>query len=170
MALSRANLLLPLLACPAVVVLAVSLEDVNASECLASAAAVRQEYPGAWPSWTLQAAAHRGVKCWFPATRENRSHRIEAAPRRYAVARARIPPDARDNAADDGASAPADEMSELGWSFHSRTARIGATTLRDDDPDADSSFDDRFAAVFERNSLSRPSTLQYMMVVSGNLP
>jgi hypothetical protein len=169
MALSRANLLLLVLPCPAILVLTASLEDVNASQCLASAAAVREEYPGAWPSWTMQAANHKGVKCWFPATREDRSHRIDAAPRKYAVARLRIAPDVRDSAADDGAPASADTMSELGWSFHSRTSRIG-TTLRDDDPDADSTFDDRFAAVFERHSLSRPSTLQYMMVVSGNLP
>jgi len=169
MPLSRANLLLLVLPCPAILWLTASLEDVNASQCLSSAAAVRQEYPGAWPSWTLQAANHKGVRCWFPATRENPSRRVEPAPRKDAVARLRIAPDVRDSAVDDGAPASADAMSGLGWSFHSRTARIGAP-LRDDDPDAECTFDDRFAAVFERNSLSRPSTLQYMMVVSGNLP
>src|SRR5215472_14404150 len=78
MALSRATVLLLLLPCPAVVFLSASLEDVSASsQCLSSAEAVRQEYPGAWPSWTMQTPGHKGVKCWYPATRENRAHRVE---------------------------------------------------------------------------------------------
>jgi hypothetical protein len=39
----------------------------SASPCLSSASAVRQEHPGSWPSWTLRAQGHEGVKCWFPA-------------------------------------------------------------------------------------------------------
>jgi hypothetical protein len=173
MALSRAKLLVLLIPCPVVVLLSAALKGVNAAECLASAEAVRQEYPGAWPSWTMQAADHKGTKCWFPATREDRGHRSEAVPRKYAAELQRIAPDARAEAAqdtedaEDAAPASTDEMNELGWSFHSRTLRIGA--LRDD-PGADSSFDDRFAAAFDGNSLGRPSTLQYMMVQSGNLP
>jgi hypothetical protein len=40
----------------------------EASSCLPSASAVRQEHPGSWPSWTLRAPGHEGVKCWFPAS------------------------------------------------------------------------------------------------------
>jgi hypothetical protein len=168
MAWSRANLLLLLVPFPAVVVLPASLENVNASQCLTSAEAVRQEYPGAWPSWTMQAAHHKGVKCWFPATRDARSRPVESASKKIAVARRRIESDA-ENVADDGPLDSAEEMNALGWSFRSRTERIGAAASRDDSS-PDSSFDDRFAAAFERNSLRQPSTIQYMMVWSGNLP
>src|SRR5580704_14891502 len=51
--------------------------SVQASTCLPSASAVRQDHPGAWPSWTLRALGHEGSKCWHPAnrvaTRNNRS-------------------------------------------------------------------------------------------------
>jgi hypothetical protein len=39
-----------------------------ASPCLPSASAVRQEYPGSWPSWTLRASGNEGVKCWYPSS------------------------------------------------------------------------------------------------------
>ena len=53
-------------ASPAALVLIASFA--RASPCLSSAAAVRQEHPGSWPSWTLRAEGHEGVKCWFPTT------------------------------------------------------------------------------------------------------
>jgi hypothetical protein len=55
-----------LLASPAALVLLSS--SAGASPCLSSASAVRQEHPGSWPSWTLRAEGHEGVKCWFPTT------------------------------------------------------------------------------------------------------
>jgi hypothetical protein len=39
------------------------------SACFPSASAVRLEYPGGWPSWTLRAPGHEGVRCWYVATR-----------------------------------------------------------------------------------------------------
>src|SRR6266446_10906180 len=87
MALSRSSALLLLVSCPAVAYLAASLEDVSASsQCLSSAEAVRQEYPGSWPSWTTHAANHNGTKCWFPAMRENHSRHIETLLRKTAEA------------------------------------------------------------------------------------
>src|SRR6266481_1816275 len=87
MALSRSSVFLLLLSCPAVAYLAASLEDVSASsQCLSSAEAVRQEYPGSWPSWTTHAPNHKGTKCWFPAMRENHSRHIETLLRRTAEA------------------------------------------------------------------------------------
>jgi hypothetical protein len=53
-----------LLASPAALVLFASFA--GASPCLSSASAVRQEHPGSWPSWTLRAQGHEGIKCWFP--------------------------------------------------------------------------------------------------------
>jgi hypothetical protein len=47
----------------------VSPASVQVSTCFPSASAVRQEYPEAWPSWTLRAAGHEGTKCWHAATR-----------------------------------------------------------------------------------------------------
>jgi hypothetical protein len=41
----------------------------EASTCFPSASAVRQNYPGGWPSWTLRAPGHEGVRCWYPARR-----------------------------------------------------------------------------------------------------
>jgi hypothetical protein len=55
-----------LLAIPAALVLFSS--PAGASPCLSSASAVRQEHAGSWPSWTLRAQGHEGVKCWFPMT------------------------------------------------------------------------------------------------------
>jgi hypothetical protein len=37
--------------------------------CLESADAVRRQYGGAWPSWTLRAAGQEGRKCWYASTR-----------------------------------------------------------------------------------------------------
>src|SRR6202521_2026484 len=45
--------------------------SVPASTCFPSASAVRQERPGAWPSWTLRAPGHEGTRCWYAATRTN---------------------------------------------------------------------------------------------------
>src|SRR5262250_2915880 len=123
MALSRSTVLLLLLPCPAVVFLSASLEELNASsQCLPSAEAVRQEYPGAWASWTLQEPNHKGAKCWFPAMRENHARRIETPPRKNTAERRRIEPVADNKPSADtppapANEAPANEMNELGWSF-----------------------------------------------------
>jgi hypothetical protein len=37
--------------------------------CLPSASAVRQNHPGAWPSWTLRAPGHEGTRCWYATGR-----------------------------------------------------------------------------------------------------
>jgi hypothetical protein len=39
------------------------------STCYPSASAVREEYPQAWPSWTMRALGHEGTRCWYPGTR-----------------------------------------------------------------------------------------------------
>jgi len=41
----------------------------NDSTCLPSASAVRQNHPGAWPSWTLRAPGHENTICWYATTR-----------------------------------------------------------------------------------------------------
>ncbi len=47
------------------------------STCFPSASAVRLEHPGGWPSWTLRAPGHEGVRCWYVATRTVPDHRNE---------------------------------------------------------------------------------------------
>jgi hypothetical protein len=44
------------------------------STCLPSASAVRQNHPGAWPSWTLRAPGHENTTCWYAATRTTARH------------------------------------------------------------------------------------------------
>jgi hypothetical protein len=46
-----------------------STSRVHTSTCLPSASAVRQDHPGAWPSWTLRSLGHEGTKCWYAETR-----------------------------------------------------------------------------------------------------
>jgi hypothetical protein len=41
----------------------------DASTCFPSASAVREDHPGAWPSWTLRTPGHEGTRCWYAATR-----------------------------------------------------------------------------------------------------
>jgi hypothetical protein len=37
--------------------------------CYPSAPAVRQDHWDAWPSWTLRAPGHEGIRCWYATTR-----------------------------------------------------------------------------------------------------
>ncbi|HSV24694.1 MAG TPA: hypothetical protein VLJ17_16900, partial [Xanthobacteraceae bacterium] len=62
------------------------------------------------------------------------------------------------------------EMNALGWSFRSRTARIGPAMVFDEYTMVESSFDDRFAAAFEVSSVSQPSIIQRMMDPIGAIP
>jgi hypothetical protein len=198
MALSRGTVFLLLLPCPAVAYLAASLGDVNASsQCLSSPEAVRQEYPGSWAAWTTHAPNHKGTKCWFPALRENHSRHIETLLRNSAEAQAKAaqtkvtqtneastkevqtknPAEQRrqiefvKNKPTDGtALASANEMNELGWSFRSRTAKVGSVRIFDEFAEVASSFDDRFAAALEVTSVSQPSIIQRMMDPVGAIP
>jgi hypothetical protein len=195
MALSRSSALFLLLSCPAVAYLAASLEDVSASsQCLSSAEAVRQEYPGSWPSWTTHAANHKGTKCWFPAMRENHSRHIETLLRKTAEAqtkegqtreaptkeaqtsknpvehRQRSEAAVNNKSAQDAPLASASEMNELGWSFRSRTTKVGPIRIFDEFAEVESSFDDRFAAALDVSSVRQPSVIQRMMDPVGAIP
>ena len=195
MAFSRSSALLLLLSCPAVAYLAASLEDVSASsQCLSSAEAVRQEYPGSWPSWTTHAANHKGTKCWFPAMRENHSRHIETLLRKTAEAqtkegqtreaptkeaqtsknpvehRQRSEAAVNNKSAQDAPLASASEMNELGWSFRSRTTKVGPIRIFDEFAEVESSFDDRFAAALDVSSVRQPSVIQRMMDPVGAIP
>jgi hypothetical protein len=182
MALSRSTVLLLLLPCPAAVYLAASLGDVNASsQCLSSPEAVRQEYPGSWAAWTTHAPNHKGTKCWFPAMRENHSRHIETLLRNSAEAQTKGAqtknPEQRrqlelanNKPTDDTLLASAGGMNEFGWSFRSRTEKVGSMKIFDEFAEVASSFDDRFAAALEVTSVSQPSIIQRMMDPVGAIP
>jgi hypothetical protein len=168
MALSRSSVLLLLLSSPAVAYLAASLEDVSASsQCLSSAEAVRQEYPGSWPSWTTHAPNHKGTKCWFPAMRKTAEAQTSKNPVEH---RRQIEPPANNKAAEDALLASASEMNELGWSFRSRTTKVGPIRIFDEFAEVESSFDDRFAAALAVSSVRQPSVIQRMMDPVGAIP
>jgi hypothetical protein len=181
MAFSRTAVLLFLLPVPAAVYLATSTEDVNASgQCLPSAEAVRQQYPGSWPSWTIHAANHKGQKCWFPVMRESHAHHAETMLRRAAQKLMRKEEERqrdRETASGDKAAAAESpvaftaQMNELGWSFRSRSATVGpvkaATSVEAEDS---SSFEDRFAAARNVTSVRKPSVIQHMMDPVGAIP
>lgn len=173
MALSRTAVLLLLLPVPAAVYLTASMEDVSASsQCLPSAEAVRQQYPGSWASWTTRAPNHPGEKCWFPAMRENHARHVETMLRR--AAQTLMHKEAQRQSADyrdwDKPVAFAAEMNELGWSFRTRSAKVGAATMTDELPPTRSSFEDRFAAARDVTSVQKPSVIQRMMDPVGAIP
>src|SRR5262249_59987491 len=58
----------------------------DASICFPSASAVRQNHPGAWPSWTLRAPGHEGTRCWYAATQTMaHDHQSAMMPRKETV-------------------------------------------------------------------------------------
>jgi hypothetical protein len=177
MALSRTALLLLLLPVPAAVYLAASMEDVSASsQCLPSAEAVRQQYPGSWASWTLHAPNHKGEKCWYPAMRENHARHIETMLRRTAqTLMHREAQRQRDESGGDKAVAEAPvlfaaDMNALGWSFRTRSAKMEVAGVSDETARRESSFDDRFAAARDVTSVQKPSVIQRMMDPVGAIP
>ncbi len=181
MALSRNTVLLLLLPAPAVVYLAASLEDVSASSvCLSTPEAVRQEYPGTWPTFTTHSPNHKGVKCWFPGNRENNVHHTETAPHKTAESPVHKNPveqrrrvELRVNGSSPEERIPLaslDEMNELGWSFRSRTTKVGPVRIFDEFTAVESSFNDRFTAVLEVSSVRQPSVIQRMMDPVGAIP
>jgi hypothetical protein len=134
-----------LLASPAALVLFASFA--GASPCLSSASAVRQEHPGSWPSWTLRAQGHEGIKCWFPTA---------SAPGRDQTTRQISPPE---TATAVRASAPSTRNPDTS-AAPVATNGIGRSreTLSPQDiaiPSPEGMFVDRF--IFEENYFASPA-------------
>ncbi len=151
------------------------MEDVSASsQCLPSAEAVRQQYPGSWASWTTRAPNHKGEKCWYPAMRENHARHIETMLHRAAQTLMRKEAQRHESGGDKAvAEAPvlfAADMNALGWSFRTRSAKVELTGVSDETARRESSFDDRFAAARDATSVQRPSVIQRMMDPVGAIP
>lgn len=178
MAISRTAVVALLLPVPAVVYLATSMGAVNAdSQCLPSAHAVLEQYPGSWAAWSAHVANHRGVKCWFPVMRENHSRHIETALHRTAN-RLMRDDDARreqeEKEKTETASRPAAaaavpvayaaQRNDLPW------VAIPAAAVTLEPQPVRSSFEDRFSASREAVSGRRPSVVQHMMDPVGVIP
>ena len=159
-----------LLSSTAALMLCASFAD--ASSCLPSAAAVREENPGAWPSWTLRAPGHEGTKCWYATTRAAAHDRSSATALREApTTTGREAPTATAQEASTAAaraipakavdtpvripSAVLAVTNGVGWSPESRDAPMVVDPVSEE-----SSFDDRFGAVFEPEFFGGPSHMR----------
>ncbi len=146
--------------CCVLVVLLAFLAETQASSCLSSAAAVKEAFPHAWPHWTVRSQSHDGVKCWHPGTRAA-AHRSRvrtvhhqnpaASPKGAAVVHLDDAKNPVLSTVDFG------ETSGTRWSLQASaaSAEMGSAS-------GQSSFAERFAAVFEVILFERPSVMRRM--------
>jgi len=134
-----------------------------ATPCLPSASAVRQDYPGAWPSWTLRAEGHEGVKCWFPATRPTTADhqretpsQVQAVTQNVSVSVEAAPSRASPNAAAEAYGVVSGPKNT--------TANSSSTSALEE-----SSFLDRFAAVYAQNSFKDSSLRRYLIQLAMSM-
>jgi hypothetical protein len=135
----------------------------GASSCLPSASAVREEHPGSWPSWTLRAPGHEGTKCWYPTTRKGaHDHHDEevrqAGPAETprALSASAVSPRAR------GPSSAPPATTGVGRSRETLAPEDVAIP-----PPEESSFAERFDAVFEESFFDHSSLLRRMADLMG---
>jgi hypothetical protein len=153
----RASLVLP---CAAVISLCCSFVVVDASPCLSSASAVRQEYPGAWPSWTLRLRGHDGAKCWYPATRATAHHHdYVRISNKDPIGRGEIRA-TKERPMQNGSLSTL-MTKQLGWSPRSTVTEVSAAPAPEK-----ASFAERFAAVFDKNPDNRTSIME--LIIGSN--
>jgi hypothetical protein len=154
---------LNLLLCSAVVVLGASFFGVQASPCLTSASSMRQEHPGAWPSWTLRVRGHEGEKCWYPATHATaHNHSYKTALKKGPLERRNLQSTFERKIPNRSLSISFAEVSPLDWPLTPSATRSDTTPNPRTSPEA-SSFADRFAGIF-RQDVHRPSSVLQMMI------
>jgi hypothetical protein len=150
------------LPCPVAVALCASLLGVQASPCLSSASAVKQEYPGAWPSWTMRAPGHEGEKCWYPTTRTTtHDHRGDTAPNDDTIETRKL------QSTPEGSTGRGSSVAETdGFDRHlpNSATQIDAT------PTPESSFADRFAAAIRSDSAGLSRIMRFMIDPIGSWP
>jgi hypothetical protein len=153
------------LPCCVLILTFAALAGTRASSCLSSAAAVKDAYPWARPHWKIWHRSGGGVKCWHPGTHAAlRSHRSRFVHHRNPVAPPK-PVAARIDVASNRSLTAPWETSGTGPSVQAPVAPAGFAT------DAgQSSFADRFAAVFEVILFERPSVMRRMEGMSPRTP
>jgi hypothetical protein len=153
-----------LLPCSAALMLFASFA--GASSCLPSASAVRQEHPGSWPSWTLRAPGHEGAKCWYPTTRgAAHDHRDETVRQSNPIEATRVAPASAPSTRVRGASAAAPATTGVGRSRETLAPQDVAIP-----PPEDSSFAERFDAVFDESFFTHASLMRRMADLMGPVP
>jgi hypothetical protein len=114
-------------------------------------------------------AQAKGAQTKEAQTKEAQSKEVETNNNR-SEQRQQIERAAKNKLSGDPALVPAREMNELGWSFRSRTAKVGPVRIFDEFAQVESSFNDRFAPALEVTSVSQPSIIQRMMDPVGAIP
>jgi len=138
----------------------------GASSCLPSASAVREEHPGSWPSWTLRAPGHEGTKCWYPTTRTGvHEHRDETVPHAKPVETPRPVSASAASQRTRAPSAPPPATTGAGRSHETLAPEDVAIS-----PPEESSFADRFDAVFGESFFDQSSLMRRMADLMGTVP
>jgi len=154
------------LLCCTVAVLFTSLAGAHASTCLPSAAAVKSAYPSARPHWTFRAHNRDGARCWHPGTQaaahgqESGIHQASILPDRDPIVSPKPVVVSVDRLSDWGLSTTVGETSGTGWSLQVPAAPASGQ----------SSFAERFAAVFEVIIFESPSLMRRMESLLSNTP
>jgi hypothetical protein len=92
------------------------------------------------------------------------NHRYETVPTKNSFETRKFGSAVKEKGPDRSPMAAPGETNGLGWSLQSRTAQIGAVPFP-----GDSSFADRFAAVYERDFLTPPSIIRRIMDLTGSI-
>ena len=130
----------------------ISIPHGHALTCFASAEAVRQENPAAWPSWTMRAPGHEGDKCWYASTRAAAHDRPNPAIRRNPL----IP-----RTEGIGAKEQFEQEVEVTGS------RAPTEGVRAPSSASGSSFDDRFSAILDGSPTGAGSKFQQVIDLFG---
>jgi len=136
----------------------------EASLCLTSAAAVKSAYPAAHPHWTMRAHTPDGAKCWHPGTQvATHKHLSRTAHHRNPIASPTPIAASRDSQPNRNLLIA--ETNGTGWSLQVPTAAINASSVP-----GQSSFAERFSAIFEVVFFERPSLVRYIESRTTNMP
>jgi hypothetical protein len=151
------------LPCCILILMFASLPGTRASSCLSSAEAVKDTYPLTRPHWRMWPHNGGGAKCWHPGTRAG-THRRRSRTLHHRNLTAVPKPvvTSVDSPSNPGLAAARGETSGTGLSLQVPVAPASPATAA-----GQSSFADRFAAVFEVILFERPSVVRRM---EGALP
>ncbi len=146
------------LPCCIAALLFASLAGTRASVCLPSAAAVKEAYPWSRPHWRFWSQNGDETRCWHPGTyaKAHRSGSL-AFHRRDPIGASKAVAADIDGPSNQSLSSASEQTSGTGPSLE-----VPAVPASPAAEEGQSSFADRFAAVFEVILFERPSVMQRM--------